>query len=185
MAFKWRKWNRIIHRDLGYFFFGVTLIYAISGIALNHMKDWDPNFKITRTPIQIEPNTPKERINKTYLKELIEPYGEAANYKQYYFPDENSVKLFLEKGSVELDLISGIGFIETIRKRPIIAQSNYLHYNPIKAWTWFSDAYAIALILIAVSGLFIIKGKKGITGRGAWLTAIGILVPIIYLLFLL
>ncbi len=32
----WRKWNRWIHRELGFLFFGMTIIYGISGIALNH-----------------------------------------------------------------------------------------------------------------------------------------------------
>jgi len=185
MTFKWRKWNRNTHRDLGYFFVGMTLIYAISGIALNHMKDWNPNFNITRTEIQLDQHISKGKINNEFLQQILEPYEDAVDYKKYYFPDENTVKLFLEKGTVEIDLISGKGVIETIRRRPIISQSNYLHYNPIKYWTWFSDAFCVALILLAISGLFIIKGKNGITGRGAWLTAIGIIIPIIYLIFLL
>ncbi len=46
MAFKWRKWNRAIHRDFGYLFFGMTIIYALSGIAINHLDDWNPNYKV-------------------------------------------------------------------------------------------------------------------------------------------
>ena len=30
-----RKWSRIIHRDLSFFFAGMILIYAISGIVMN------------------------------------------------------------------------------------------------------------------------------------------------------
>jgi hypothetical protein len=60
--------------------------------------------------------------------------------------------------------------------------SNYLHYNPKKWWTVISDIYAISLILLATTGLFIIKGKNGIKGRGAWLTGLGIIVPVVYLL---
>ena len=37
-------------------------------------------------------------------------------------------------------------------------------------------------MLLAITGLFILKGKNGITRRGAWLTALGIVVPIIFLL---
>ncbi|NLZ94386.1 MAG: peptidase, partial [Bacteroidales bacterium] len=33
-----RKWSRIIHRDLSFFFSGVIIIYAISGFVLNHKK---------------------------------------------------------------------------------------------------------------------------------------------------
>ena len=39
-----------------------------------------------------------------------------------------------------------------------------------------------ALIALAITGLFLVRGKKGITGRGAWLTVLGILIPMIYLL---
>jgi hypothetical protein len=44
---------------------------------------------------------------------------------------------------------------------------------------WFSDVYAAALALLAVTGLFVLKGKQGIKGRGAWLTASGVIVPLI------
>lgn len=44
-----------------------------------------------------------------------------------------------------------------------------------------ADIYAVVLLILAVTGLFVLKGKKGITGRGAWLTGAGILVPVIFL----
>ncbi len=44
---KIRKWNRVIHRDLGYIAVGLTLIYAISGFVVNHVHDWNPNYEIT------------------------------------------------------------------------------------------------------------------------------------------
>jgi len=57
--------------------------------------------------------------------------------------------------------------------------------HPKKLWTYFADAYAVALVLLAITGLFMIEGKKGITGRGKWFTALGILLPIIFLIFYL
>ena len=38
------------------------------------------------------------------------------------------------------------------------------------------------LLVLAITGLFVLKGKNGITGRGAWLTGIGILIPLVFLL---
>jgi hypothetical protein len=35
---------------------------------------------------------------------------------------------------------------------------------------------------LAITGLFLVRGKKGITGRGAWLTALGIIIPLVYLI---
>jgi len=37
---RWRAWLRAFHRDFGYLAIGFTVIYAISGIAQNHIEDW-------------------------------------------------------------------------------------------------------------------------------------------------
>lgn len=41
---RWKLWARSLHRDVGFFFIGLTVIYALSGLAVNHIDDWDPNF---------------------------------------------------------------------------------------------------------------------------------------------
>lgn len=41
-----RKWSRIIHRDLSFFFSGMVLIYAISGIVMNHRDTINPKLII-------------------------------------------------------------------------------------------------------------------------------------------
>jgi hypothetical protein len=41
----------VIHRDLGYVCVGLTLVYAVSGVAVNHVRDWNPNYRITRDTI--------------------------------------------------------------------------------------------------------------------------------------
>ena len=43
---KVRKLLRILHRDFGYFIVGMTLVYALSGIYLNHRHDFNPDYKI-------------------------------------------------------------------------------------------------------------------------------------------
>ena len=35
---KWRKWFRILHRDIGYVAVALTLAYGLSGIAVNHIQ---------------------------------------------------------------------------------------------------------------------------------------------------
>ena len=42
--FKWRRWNNILHRDIGYLAVGLTVVYAISGVAVNHRADWNPSY---------------------------------------------------------------------------------------------------------------------------------------------
>src|SRR5262245_28305879 len=42
--FPWRAWLRAIHRDLGNLALGLALVYALSGLAVNHIADWEPSF---------------------------------------------------------------------------------------------------------------------------------------------
>lgn len=179
---KLRKVNRNLHRDLGYIFFFLTVIYGLSGIALNHIDDWNPSYIVKYHELQIKEKLEKENLNRSAVVSLLEEYFPGEQYKNHYFPKETTLKIFIKDGNVNIDMESGQSYIETSRRRPLFHQANYLHYNPHKIWTWISDIYAVSLILLAFTGLFILKGKNGITGRGAWLTAIGIVVPIVFLL---
>jgi hypothetical protein len=83
-------------------------------------------------------------------------------------------------------MATGEGLFESVRRRPVFFEVNFLHYNtPKKLWTWYADIFAGALIVLALSGLFILKGSKGITRRGAWLTSIGLIIPAIFLILYL
>ncbi len=90
MKFNWRKWNRVIHRDFGYFFFGMTIIYCLSGIAINHMHDWNPNYVIVTDEIQIEL---EENIDKTFIKKFLAKNEIENNYLNHYFPSETELKV--------------------------------------------------------------------------------------------
>lgn len=180
MAFKWRKWNRAIHRDFGYFFFGMTLIYAISGIALNHLGDWNPNYIIQRKEVQL--TIPETKPNKAAIISMLNRFGQDVQYKKHYFPSSEIIKVFIKNGTVLINLKTGKGLMERTKRRPLFREVNYLHYNPIKYWTWYSDLFAGALIILSISGIIIPRGAKGITKRGAWLTILGIIIPLIYLL---
>ncbi len=79
--------------------------------------------------------------------------------------------------SVTLDKKEAI--YEQVSKRPVFYQSNVLHRNSLKGWKWASDIFAVLLIVINITGLFILKGKHGITGRGKWLIAAGFLPPVV------
>jgi len=184
----WRKWNRWIHRELGFLFFGMTIIYGISGIALNHhaARHWDPGLITKSISIQYPGTLSKSEVDRNTIEKILELADEKENYKQYYFPNQDHLMIYLKGGHIAVDLSSGEMQLTKIRNRPVFRELNYLHYNkPKKLWTWFSDLYAFGLILIAISGLLLIKGKKGITGRGGILTIIGILIPLALLIMYL
>ncbi len=175
------KLNKVLHRDFGYFFVAMTLIYAISGIAINHRADWNPNYIITNETKSITGQFSKDEIDMNQINKFLDQWGEKSNYKNHYFPNPEMLRIFINGGSVSVDLSNGETSLETIRPRPILKEVNFLHYNPGKLWTWFSDIFCVALAFLAISGLFILKGKSGLVWRGAILTIAGLIIPLILL----
>jgi len=162
----------------------MTVIYALSGIALNHRHDWNPNYIISHEPVQWT-DMPAGNLTTEQVLGLLERYGDQDGYKKHYYPQPGQLKIFVTGGSYDLDRNTGQGWVETIRRRPVFFEVNFLHYNPKGLWTWFSDVFCVALILLAITGMFVLKGRNGITGRGWWLTLIGVVIPLVFLFFYL
>ena len=180
-----RKWSRILHRNIGFFFIGTSIIYGLSGIALNHLRDWNPNYIVTRKDFTTNIDLSKSENVKENALNLLDKIDNRDNYKSHYFPNENNIRIFLRGGSsVSANTISGEGVAEFIKKRAIFYQSNVLHYNPNSWWKWFSDAFALSLILFAVTSLIMVRGKRGIWGIGGVYTLAGIIIPILFLIFM-
>lgn len=176
---KWRKWNTILHRDIGYAVVGLTIIYGVSGIAVNHVADWNPSYAIQKRGIDIGPlpSAPRDSL----ILEVRRRLGLAAEPQNVFRPDPETLHLFYEGATYAVDLPTGKVVIEHVRPRRVLFEFNQLHLNaPKRIWTYIADAYALALIIVAVTGMFVLKGKTGITGRGAWLVGLGVLVPVLY-----
>jgi hypothetical protein len=50
---RWRRLNNAVHRDLGYLCFGLTIIYVISGVAVNHIDSWNPTYALEKSTIKL------------------------------------------------------------------------------------------------------------------------------------
>jgi hypothetical protein len=175
------KINNVVHRDLGYLVAGATILYAVSGLALNHVSDWNPNFVIDRQEIATPIPDDMKSISRAWVFQILEPLGETANYRSHDFASSSKLKIYLDDGSVLIDLKKGKGLYETVRRRPILYQLNCLHVSPRKTWLCFSDLFAGSLLIVVITGLFVIRGNRGITGRGAILAAAGLLIPLGFL----
>lgn len=179
---KWRKWNNIVHRDLGYLCFGLTIIYVISGVAVNHIDIWNPSYTIERVESRLKKPLAAGPTGPETIAAILAELGETGQYKNSFRPDPRTIQIFTEGNTLTIDLPSGQVLQEKVAPRPVLRQINFLHLNhPKKLWSWFADLYAICLGILAITGLFVLKGKKGLTGRGAWLTIAGILFPVFFL----
>jgi len=178
----WRKWNNILHRDIGYLTVGLTIIFAISGIAVNHLADWNPNYKIQKEKFRIE--TPQGVTESEQISILLDKLEITDPVQSTFKPDARHIQVFLEGRTVTFNILTGEGEQEIVKPRLLLHDLNFLHLNhPKKIWTYFSDLYALCLIFLAVSGMFVLKGRKGLTGRGKWLVILGLLIPIMFLGF--
>jgi uncharacterized protein len=178
---KLRRLNSDLHRDIGYFLSGLIFIYCISGIALNHINDWNPDFVIHKSTITIDRTYTKEEITDERIAEFTALVGESQP-KVHDFSTPTLVKIYYDNASLLVDLSGKTGTYEKVQRRPLIYQTNVLHRNSLKGWKWASDVFGVLLIFITVSGWFMLKGKYGIMGRGKWLIAAGLLPPIVALI---
>lgn len=175
---------RFVHRDLGFLFFGLTIVYAVSGIALNHRDQWDPNYIIVQQTHQVA-RIPEQPMTREQAIAFLGDFNLERGFKRSFQPNDRTVRFFVADGTVELNLQTGIMEVELIRRRPIFHTFNKLHYNPKMGWTWFADIFAAGLIVLAVTGLFIVRGKYGITRRGGIWLAVGIVAPALFVYFVL
>lgn len=178
---KVRKLNVATHRDLGYFFSALIIIYCISGIALNHVDDWNADFILTKETLTLDTTYDRSQMNADQIKKFGAMIGKDT-YKVFDFPTYDQVKIYYDNASLHVYLHDKKAIYEQVTKRPIFYQVNVLHRNSLKGWKWASDIFAFLLIVITVTGLFVLKGKHGITGRGKWLIAAGIIPPTIALI---
>ena len=173
---RWRAWLRAIHRDIGYCAIGFTVIYAISGIAQNHIEDWgEVSYKTYERTLHI-PAPAEDAADDVAIKQVVDRVGLGAPTSTFRAGDE----IRLEYGNgAKVTAIGGDVTIQGRQRRAFIGAANWLHTaRNKKGWKYVADAFAILLLYLAISGIFMIKGRLGFRWRGALLISIGVAVPI-------
>jgi hypothetical protein len=177
----WRAWLRAVHRDVGYSAVGLTFVYAVSGLAVNHIPAWDPNFTNTTTMHEIGGPVPED--DDAAGKFVLSKLGIAQTPREVA-REGDELEILFEHRTLHVTTATGHVVDEEQKPRFFVRAANWLHLNRgKKAWTYFADAYAAGLLLLATSGLFMIAGKKGLFGRGIFFVAAGAAIPLLYLAF--
>ncbi len=178
---RFRGWLRALHRDAGYLVVGLTFVYAISGLALNHIDDFNANFSESRVERTMKAPLPGD--DKAAEQAVLAELGIREAPKESFI-DKDTVELRFEGRTVFVLRASGKITDESKTPRFFLRVSNWLHANRGKAaWTYIADGYAVFLLFLAISGPLMLKGNKGLIGRGAILIALGALVPFLYVHF--
>lgn len=182
---KWRKLIHVLHRDIGYTAVALTLAYAISGLAVNHIDDWNPNFSFEDIPVDVGP-LPTDSYDAMQAQVVERLELPPAQVKGRFMESETEFRVFLPEGQeVRVDVRDGKGHLKKISTHPVLYEVNVLHLNNIKGlWTWVADLFAASLIILAITGLFMIKGKRGLAGRGKWFVGAGLLIPVAFIVYM-
>ncbi len=173
---RWRAWLRAVHRDFGYLAIGFTVIYAVSGIAQNHIEDWgDVSYRTYEKSLHIAA-IPDDAPDAVAIQRVADAAALGAPTATYRAGDE--IRLEYGNGAK----VTAIGTEVTIQgreRRAFIGAANWLHTaRNRKGWKYVADTYAVLLLYLAISGIFMIKGRLGLRWRGALLITIGVAVPI-------
>lgn len=178
-----RRWLRAVHRDMGYLAVGLTFVYALSGLAVNHLTDFrdgDASFVTYQTSHELGRLEGDDAAIADAVRRRL---GIREAPREVYRASEGASELevLFDRRTLHVDTGSGHVVDEGQKPRFLLHLANWLHLNRgKKAWTYVADAYAAGLLLLAASGMFMIAGKKGILGRGAVLVGIGVAIPVVY-----
>ncbi len=179
-ALRLRPWLRALHRDAGYFIVGLTIVYAVSGIAVNHVGDWDPSFVNVERRHTVDPPIPDD--DSAAATVVLGALGIDEAPKETFRTEATELSISLEGRTLTVNTATGAVLEQGQDPRFFLRVANWLHLNRgKKAWTYFADAFAVLLLFLAISGLFMIPGRKGLLGRGALIATLGAAVPLGYL----
>jgi hypothetical protein len=174
---------RNLHRDLGYFYIGLIISFAFSGILMNHREMWHPEkYTVETKSIKIAPPD-ESKINDGFAENLVKELGIDDKMRRQNVK-KGTFKISLENHDVEIDMKTGEGEITTFSKTPIISQAMKLHKSNSNWWIYYGDIFGLSLITIAITGAIMIPAGRFSFKRRGWKLAIaGIIFPLLFLVF--
>lgn len=175
---KIRKYARVLHRDIGYLFMGLILIYSISGIILV-LKDEEKNPAYREIVIEktVATNLSIEDFEEQWLDNIT-------THKLTKVYEKDSLYNFYVEGGLGIyNPANGLISYTVYSEREIVKFINEIHYNTGKRFTWLGIMFAVGFIFLGLSGLVMVKGKNGFLKRGIFFVIAGIIVPVLWYLF--
>jgi hypothetical protein len=142
------------------------------------MESWNPNYTYAERSVDVGPltGTLPEMAAAVVQRLSLDP----ALVRGQFQETETSLRVYLDgEQDVRIDIATGHGSIKQITRRKVFFEVNALHLNNLKGlWTYVADAFAIALIVLALTGMTMMKGDRGFFGRGKYFVGAGLIIPI-------
>lgn len=174
---------RNFHRDIAYFYVGLIIAFSFSGIFLNHRQKWHPRRytfdtrEVAMAPIQ------KDSVTEQAVLAFAKANGIEDQLRRFQ-ANGNALRISFVNTDVDIDLETGVGKAVFYRTTPLLGQMTKLHVDTSQWWIYYSDIFGVAMLVIAITGMFIEKGKNSFRSRGWKLAIAGIIFPLIFLFLL-
>ena len=96
---------------------GLTIIYAVSGVAVNHVDHWNPDYSIHTFETKTRPLSENDSYSEDTVTRVLKDLNITGVYQNSYIPDPETLKIFLEEGSVSINVKTGDATSEILKKR--------------------------------------------------------------------
>jgi uncharacterized protein len=182
---RWRHLFRVLHRDIGYVAVALILAYACSGVAVNHIDHWNPNYQYDTRSVDIGP-LPTGSLAEMEAYVVTRLQLDRASVRGHFQSSQHELRVYLDEGQeATLDIRTGRGTLKALSQRVGFFEVNALHLNNLKGvWTYVADLFAIALAVLALTGMTMMKGDRGLFGRGKYFVGGGLLIPVAAILYM-
>ncbi|MFA9373979.1 MAG: hypothetical protein ACERKK_07460 [Poseidonibacter sp.] len=185
---------RSLHRDLGYFVIGITLLYSISGIILSGralgwlVQEYNANIIMSK-------NITQKEFNKLFIIKIKEGKIENIFPESSYTKVEKRLNLKVKKQENEIITYNAWKNLNVYyNKNSGQTDISYKGYPVVvkmfldahkstheKAWFYLAILYSLVLSFLAISAMFMVKGKFGFKKRGIYFMFAGIVVVVAFL----
>jgi len=168
------------------------LLFAITGFTLNHARQIEASPEVTHRTGTLSagllPAVAGEDVRKSTLPASVSHWIDeqlevnVAGHAGDWSSDEIYLSLPRPGGDAWLSIDRQTGEVEyELTRRGAIAYLNDLHKgrNAGPAWSWFLDVFALACLVFAITGLFLLKMHAARRASTWPLVAMGLLVPLL------
>ena len=164
------KIMRALHRDIGFLIIGLTIIYCFSGVVLIFR-----NTSFLKSKVNVE----------TQLKSDIKAadLGAALKFKRFEILDEDADKIYFRDGVYTKS--TGVAVYTTEKFPAFIEKLINLHKTSSDyAAHWFTVAFGILLVFLALSSFWMFKPNTKFFKRGMAFTGLGFVIALFMILIL-
>ena len=181
-------WGLLIHIYVSMAGFTLVLLFAVTGLTLNHQDFGLSDPELTTTEIELPAalmENPEEGAVEKYLRETLKVGSPATDYRE----DDSQIQVtFAAPGRRTLVTINredntGEAEIET---RGLLGKLDDLHkgFDSGRAWYWIIDISAILLTISSLTGMVTLLALRARRKSGFLVGAIGVAtVALIYVLW--